>query len=91
MSAHYLKALFDPASVVVIGASETANTKAALVTAKLQEQFSGKLYFVNPRHKNILGQTCHKTVGAIEESIDLSLLRVIICDDCSGGFFLRRS
>ncbi|PWQ98279.1 GNAT family N-acetyltransferase [Leucothrix arctica] len=74
MSEHYLKALFDPASLVVIGASETVNTQAAAITAKLQEQFTGKLYFVNPKHKSILERTCHKSVEAIEDSIDLAVI-----------------
>lgn len=74
MPDHYLKALFDPASVVVIGASETENTHAACITAKLQQQFTGKLYFINPRHKEILDRTCYKKVVEITESIDLAII-----------------
>ena len=34
MSDHYLKALFDPTSIAIIGASETEKTLAALITKK---------------------------------------------------------
>ncbi len=74
MSDHYLKALFDPTSIVLIGASETENTLAALITKKLHQQFMGKLYFVNPKHKQVLQTPCYKKVTAIEEPIDLAII-----------------
>ena len=51
MAEHYLKALFDPSSIVIIGASETKKSLAALITTKLHQKFTGNLYFVNPGHK----------------------------------------
>jgi len=82
MSEHYLKALFDPTSIVLIGASEKENTQAAFITKKLHQQFTGKLYFINPKHKEILNATCHKKLknieegieGGIEENIDLAII-----------------
>jgi len=74
MPDHYLKALFDPTSIVVIGASETENTLAALITNKLHQQFTGKLYFVNPRHKEVLQTASYKNVKNIEETIDLAII-----------------
>ncbi|RVU81747.1 GNAT family N-acetyltransferase [Leucothrix sargassi] len=74
MSQHYLKALFDPSSIALIGASETVSTQAAIITAKLHQQFTGKLYFVNPRHKKILESPCQKKVTDISEPIDLAII-----------------
>jgi len=74
MSDHYLKALFDPNSIAIIGASETENTLAALITKKLHKQFTGKLYFVNPKHKEILETPCFKKVTSIEEKVDLAII-----------------
>ncbi|GAA0399826.1 GNAT family N-acetyltransferase [Cocleimonas flava] len=74
MSEHYLKALFDPSSIVIVGASETEQTLAALITKKLHKQFTGSLYFVNPRHKEILETPCYKKVTLIEEDIDLAII-----------------
>ena len=68
MSEHYLKALFDPSSVVIIGASETKNSLAALITSKIHQQFTGQVYFVNPNHKKILEQHCFKSVIDIDRA-----------------------
>ncbi|MGK0272948.1 MAG: acetyltransferase [Cocleimonas sp.] len=65
MSEHYLKALFDPSSIVIVGASETKNSVAALITKKIHQQFTGKVYFVNPKHKKILEQDCFKSINDI--------------------------
>ena len=74
MSEHYLKAIFDPSSVAVIGASETEYTQAALITEKLHREFTGKLFFVNPKHKTILDETCYKHVTDVKESVDLAVI-----------------
>ncbi|WP_299872490.1 bifunctional acetate--CoA ligase family protein/GNAT family N-acetyltransferase [uncultured Cocleimonas sp.] len=74
MPGHYLKGLFDPTSIAIIGASETEDTLAALITSKLHNQFTGKLYFVNPKHKELLETECFKKVTAIEEPIDLAII-----------------
>ncbi len=74
MSDHYLKTLFDPTSIAIIGASETEKTLAALITRKLHKQFTGKLYFVNPGHKEILQTPCYKKITNVEEQIDLAII-----------------
>jgi len=74
MADHYLKALFDPSSIALIGASESENTLARLMTEKLQSGFSGKLYFVNPKHKTLKQQICYKNITKIEEQIDLAII-----------------
>ncbi len=74
MPEHYLKALFDPTSIVIIGASEKEHTPAALITKKLHQQFNGELHFVNPRHKEILQTSCYKKVKNIESEIDLAII-----------------
>ena len=74
MSKHYLKALFDPNSIVVIGASETENTDAAFITQQLNKFFTKDLYFVNPKHQLVLGKDCYKKVKNIEQDIDLAIV-----------------
>ncbi len=84
MSEHYLKALFDPSSIVIIGASETKNSLAALITNKLHKQFTGKIYFVNPGHKKVLQAACFKSVkdikqekGEIVEKVNIDLAVIV--------------
>ena len=71
MSKHYLSALFDPSSILIIGASETKNSIAALITHKLHSHFSGDLYFVNPKHKSILQTHCYKSVNHLTNNTDV--------------------
>lgn len=83
MSEHYLKALFDPNSILIVGASETKNSLAALITSKLHSNYTGNLYFVNPKHKQILQERCYKSAADINlkaedktklKHIDLSII-----------------
>ena len=74
MSDHYLKTLFDPTSIIIIGASESEKTDAAFITKKLHQQFTGELYFVNPKHKKILDSVCYQKVKKIDHHIDLAII-----------------
>jgi len=72
---HYLNALFAPASVAVIGASERAQSVGRLVfTNLLNGKFKGKLFAVNPEHATILGQPAYPTIQAIGEPIELAVI-----------------
>jgi predicted CoA-binding protein len=54
---HYLHTLFEPESIAVIGASETANSiGVTLVRNMLDSGYKGKLFFVNPKHETVFGQ-----------------------------------
>lgn len=74
MPHHYLKALFDPTSVALIGATEREGTFAHIMTERLLKDYSGKLYFVNPKHKTLKQEACYKSVDKIEEQVDLAIV-----------------
>ncbi len=72
---HYLAPLFEPASVVIIGASERADSiGAVLMRNMLDAKFRGELYAVNPRHRFVQGVRCHATIGDLPAGIDLAII-----------------
>lgn len=72
---HYLAPLFEPASVVIIGASERAGSiGAVLMRNMLEARFGGALYAVNSRHPCVQGVRCYATVGELPPDIDLAII-----------------
>ncbi len=68
---------FKPRSIAVIGASRHPG-KVGYDTLKnlIDDNFEGKIYPVNPSASNILGLKAYKSVGKIEDEIDLALVIV---------------
>jgi acetyltransferase len=72
---HYLRRLFEPRSVAIVGASETPGKVGSLVAANLREaKFQGRLYAVNPKYSQIAGLACFRTVGRLPEPVDLAVI-----------------
>jgi acetyltransferase len=72
---HYLHTLFEPESIAVIGASETANSiGVTLVRNMLDSGYKGKLFFVNPKHETVFGQPSYASVGTIPQRLDIAVI-----------------
>jgi len=72
---HYLTTLFEPRSIAIIGASETAGSiGATLVRNVLDGGYKGKLFLVNPRHNKIFGQNAYDSVESIPQRLDLAVI-----------------
>ncbi len=72
---HYLTSLFEPKSIAVIGASETAGSiGSTLVRNVIDGGFKGKLFLVNPRHETVFGQLAYTSVEAIPQRLDLAVI-----------------
>ena len=57
LNEHYLSALFKPASVAVIGASEETHSAGRVIFKNLVDAgYRGALHAVNPRHETVLGR-----------------------------------
>jgi acetyltransferase len=70
-----LAALFSPASVAVIGASEREGSVGRTVLWNLiRSPFGGTVYPVNPRHHSVLGIRACAGVSAIPEPVDLAVI-----------------
>jgi len=71
---HYLAPLFQPKSVAIIGASPEAGTIGAVLTVNMTAAFSGALFAVNPKHRNVLGLDSFPAIGKIPQRIDLAVI-----------------
>lgn len=72
-----LEKLFNPSSVVVIGASEETGKIGNIISKNLLELgYSGKVYFVNPKHEKLFNQDCYKKLSEIEDGVDLAIVAV---------------
>jgi len=72
-----LASLVAPRSIAVVGASPRPGSVGGEVLRNLQAcGFEGKIYPVNPKHREIGGLRCFATVSALPASIDLAVLAI---------------
>ncbi|WP_417565538.1 GNAT family N-acetyltransferase [Marinobacter sp.] len=76
MSTRYLESLFNPASIVVIGASERGDNLGGMVLRNLMGGgYPGRLLVVNQNdYENVHGVPCVKKVSKMEFSPDLAIV-----------------
>jgi len=74
---HYLKKVFEPQSVAIVGASERANSVGAQVLRNMREGgFKGEIYPVNPKHEIIQGIKAFASISDIDHPIDLVVIAI---------------
>ncbi|MFO7997006.1 MAG: acetate--CoA ligase family protein [Dehalococcoidia bacterium] len=72
-----LNCIFNPRSVVVIGASDNPQKWGNWISKSLIESsWQGNIYLINPRGGEIFGRKTYPTVLDIEGSIDLALIGI---------------
>lgn len=75
-SLNAMKTLFNPRSIAIIGASGSASI--GMTTAPLEYllkyKYRGKIFPVNPKHKELRGLKCYPSLSAISEKIDVALV-----------------
>ena len=72
---HYLRPLFAPESVAVIGASARLGSLGRIVYENmLATQFRGELYAINPNHATVLGERSYAALAAIGRPVDLAVI-----------------
>lgn len=77
VSAEGLTAIFSPASVAVVGASNRPDSVGRAVFKNiLASDYSGIIYPVNPKAKSICGVRAYPTMGNIPDQVDLAVLIV---------------
>jgi acetate---CoA ligase (ADP-forming) len=75
MGSDDLRAFFHPASVAVIGASESPGKLGNEILKNLSEGgFPGSLYPINPKSEQILGLKCFTNVKEIPDKVDLAVV-----------------
>lgn len=77
MSDNDLEALFNPRSVVVVGASPSqGKVGRVLLENILNSGFPGKVYAVNPKHQEVLGVPCYPSLKEIPEVPQMAVIAV---------------
>ncbi len=71
-----LKPLFDPASVAVIGASNSMNKWGFSTFVSILQSFGGDIYPVNNREEAILGRPAYRSVLDVPGPVDLAVFVV---------------
>lgn len=72
-----IESLMKPGSIAVIGASTDPQKTAGKPIYYLQKnQYSGKIYPVNPRVSSIAGLTCYPDVDSLPETPDVAIIMV---------------
>ena len=74
MNIHHLQALFQPASVAVIGASNRPNRIGTLVMNNLlRAGFPGPVMPVNPKHQSVCGVLAYPDVPSLPITPDMAV------------------
>jgi acetyltransferase len=75
MSFENLRRIFNPSSVVLVGASEDQGSIGKTLTTNLtQGGFKGQVHLVNPRKNKILGLDAYPGVTKLPEAVDLAII-----------------
>ncbi|MGA9603166.1 MAG: CoA-binding protein, partial [Methyloceanibacter sp.] len=75
MTIRNLEHALAPRSVAVIGASAEKGSVGSVLTENvLSGGFAGKVFLVNPHHKEIAGQPCYHSVAALPETPELAVI-----------------
>lgn len=71
----FLNPVFNPKSIVIIGASQTAGKLAERrIKSLIEGEYNGKIYLVNPNREKLFERKCYNSILDIEDNIDLVLL-----------------
>lgn len=73
MSEHYLKPLFDPSSIILVGASQREGSPGKLMLNSLST-YNKALYLVNPKYKLIDDNPCYRSISKVPEVVDLAII-----------------
>ncbi len=72
---HYLKSMFEPQSVAIVGASERPGSiGSVLIRNMLDAGFKGDLYAVNPKHDTVLGVPCVRRIDELLKRPELAVI-----------------
>lgn len=70
-----LQHIFRPNAIAVIGASQRPGAVGTVLFKNLLEgHFTGAVYPVNPKHRQVQGQKCYPNVRSLPEAPDLAII-----------------
>jgi acyl-CoA synthetase (NDP forming) len=71
-----LEALFQPRSIVVVGASEKPTIGRRLIASLDRIGFTGAIFPVNPNYPTVLGHRCYASIAELPEAPDVAVFCV---------------
>jgi acetyltransferase len=72
---HYLKSMFEPQSVAIVGASERHDSiGAVLIRNMLDARYNGALHAINPKHDAVHGVPCVARLDDLRKRPDLAVI-----------------
>jgi acetyltransferase len=75
MTAKRIEAVLRPASVAVVGASDTPGSIGEVLCRNLREgRFHGPVFYVNPRHTAIHDQPSYPDVCSLPQTVDVAII-----------------
>ncbi len=74
MKSHSINAMFNPATVALIGASEEEGSVGRAILENLTAPGKRRIFPVNPGKESIMGLRCYPGVADISEPIDLAVI-----------------
>src|SRR5919199_5457857 len=70
-----LDAIFSPANVAVVGATEAQGSVGrTLLWNLVSNPFGGTVFPVNPKRPSVLGIKAYPTIAAVPERVDLAVI-----------------
>ena len=79
-----MKAMFDPKSIAIYGASDNPiKVGGRPLRYLLEQRFAGEIYPINPKHTTAQGVRCYRSLAAIGHFVDLVIIAVPasgVCD-----------
>lgn len=69
-----IKTVFDPKTVVVIGASEEEGTVGRSLLENLFRSGTARIFPVNPAKKTVLGRECFSHISKVSEHVNLAVV-----------------
>lgn len=71
-----LRALLDPRSIAVVGASPRPGPGARVLGNLRAAGFKGDVYAINPRYPDVLGYPCFASVGGLPKPVDCLVVAI---------------
>ncbi|MCA1786316.1 MAG: CoA-binding protein, partial [Desulfobacteraceae bacterium] len=84
-----MKFFFNPGGIAVVGATASKEKGGNIIVSNLTKGYSGQVYPVNPRYKEIEGFACYSSVADVPDPVDLAIVFVAahmvprVIEDCA--------
>ncbi len=72
-----LEFFYNPRSIAIVGASKNPDKPGGRPLAALQNRgYAGKIFPINPRHRELAGLACHPTILDVPDDVDMAIISV---------------